>query len=146
SSIRDGVRFAECWPTSWLNAGGLSKFLLRFRARRARPAAMLMLAIGVIKRASFALRAAMPIMPTLTQRSIFYGVRTCALKPVEGHRASGPLKQEPSEAQLEAVLRNLRPSGRRGCQHQRAAQDYRGGGRTMLDVAAALRCFCNREP
>src|SRR5215475_12430857 len=77
---------------------------------------MLMLAIGVIKRPSFALRAAMAIMPTLAQRSIFYGVRTCALKPVEGHRASGPLKQEPSEAQLEAVLRNLRPSGRRGCQ------------------------------
>ena len=119
SSIRDGVRFAECWPTSWLNvAGGLSKSLLCFQARRARPAAMLMLAIGVIKRPSFALRAAMPIMPTLTQRSIFYGVRTCALKPVEGHRASGPLKQEPSEEQLEAVLRNLRPSGRRGCQNR----------------------------
>ena len=50
SSIRDGVRLAECWPTSWLNvAGGLSKSLLRFQARRARPAAMLMLAIGVIK-------------------------------------------------------------------------------------------------
>src|SRR5215475_10563556 len=77
---------------------------------------MLMLAIGVIKRPSFALRAAMAIMPTLAQRSIFYGVRTCALKPVEGHRASGPLKQEPSEEQLEAVLRNLRPSGWRGCQ------------------------------
>src|SRR5215475_7141369 len=87
SSIRDGVRFASCWPTSWLNvAGGLSKSLLCFQARRARLAAMSMLAIGVIKRPSFALHAAMAIMPTLTQRSIFYGVRTCALKPVEGYR------------------------------------------------------------
>jgi len=65
-----------------------------------------MLAIGVIKRPSFALRAAMAIMPTLTQRSIFYGVRTCS---VEAWR-------DTAQAQLEAVLGNLRPSGRRGCQ------------------------------
>ena len=78
---------------TWLNvAGGLSKSVLCFQARRARLAAILMLAIGVIKRPSFALRAAMAIMPTLTQRSIFYGVRTCSVEACGGTPRKRPVE------------------------------------------------------
>jgi putative transposase len=66
-----------------------------------------------------------------------------SLKPVEGHRSSGPTTQEASGGQLNAALQNPRPSGRGACQgcgvlHERDTNAARNILRSGRNIALQL--------